>query len=125
MVFDWWVRNADRNLTELGGNPNLLWDQAADRIVMIDHNLAFDAGFDPAEFRDLHVFHDLLPSVFEDLAERPTYAKRLKKAVTKFRAICENLPQEWLDEAPGWLDLAVIEQQLRRCESPDFWDTDR
>lgn len=26
LVFDWWIRNDDRNFTELGGNPNLLWD---------------------------------------------------------------------------------------------------
>jgi hypothetical protein len=29
LVFDWWVRNDDRKLTPLGGNPNLLWDVRA------------------------------------------------------------------------------------------------
>ena len=30
-LFDWWVQNADRTLTEKGGNPNLLWDFTSGR----------------------------------------------------------------------------------------------
>jgi hypothetical protein len=125
LLFDWWVRNADRNLTELGGNPNLLWDQNADRLVMIDHNLAFDVAFDSVTFRELHVFHAHMALVFEDLVERATYEKRLKKALTRFPAICDTIPEEWLEEAPAWLDLQAIETELRRCADPGFWNVDR
>jgi hypothetical protein len=121
LMFDWWVRNADRNLTKLGGNPNLLWDQSADALVMIDHNLAFDLAFGPADFAISHVFHCLIASVFEDLDQRLRYAGLLKKAVTKFQAICDNVPEQWIEEAPQWFDLAAVEQTLRRYDRNDFW----
>lgn len=46
LVFDWWVRNADRTLTHWGGNPNLLWDTRSKDLLVIDHNQAFDSDFD-------------------------------------------------------------------------------
>ena len=54
LLFDRWVRNADRALTEIGGNPNLLWEIDPGRVVMIDHDNAFDAGFNVAIFRQFH-----------------------------------------------------------------------
>lgn len=33
LVFDWWVRNEDRHLTEMSGNPNLLWDMQAGQLA--------------------------------------------------------------------------------------------
>ena len=35
LVFDWWVHNQDRTLTEKGGNPNLLWDQGGGHVVNV------------------------------------------------------------------------------------------
>jgi hypothetical protein len=32
LVFDWWLRNEDRHLTESGGNPNLLWDVTGEQL---------------------------------------------------------------------------------------------
>lgn len=58
LVFDWWVRNSDRTLTVLGGNPNLLWDTADNKLVVIDHNAAFDRDFDAAQFVQTHVFSE-------------------------------------------------------------------
>jgi hypothetical protein len=124
LMFDWWIRNTDRNLTALGGNPNLLWDQAADRLVIIDHNLAFDPGFEPAEFAAAHVFHHLIASVFEDWDLRQRYVGRFKKAVTGFRQICDNIPGRWVEEAPDWFDLGAIEDMLRRCDTNGFWTID-
>jgi hypothetical protein len=45
LAFDWWIRNGDRILTQMGGNPNLLWISGDERLVMIDHNQAFDRDF--------------------------------------------------------------------------------
>lgn len=42
VAFDWWVRNADRTLGVLSGNPNLLWNTEMQAPVVIDHNMAFD-----------------------------------------------------------------------------------
>lgn len=51
LAFDWWVENADRTLSERGGNPNLLWSEAGGGLWVIDHNLAFDAQFDEQALR--------------------------------------------------------------------------
>ena len=45
LAFDWWIRNSYRYLTEKGGNPNLFWQPDSHGLVVIDHNLAFDAEF--------------------------------------------------------------------------------
>lgn len=83
LVFDWWINNADRTLTERGGNPNLLWDQDADGLAVIDHNQAFDADFDPLRFSHTHVFHQDFPSVFDDMVERMAYQARLAGTIAE------------------------------------------
>ena len=60
VAFDWWVRNADRTLGVLSGNPNLLWDPKAEAPVVIDHNMAFDCDFDAEQFLQTHVFRAVL-----------------------------------------------------------------
>ena len=59
LVFDWWLKNEDRHLTESGGNPNLLWDTSGEKLTVIDHNLAFDPDFNVVNFLDSHVFAQL------------------------------------------------------------------
>lgn len=56
LAFDWWIRNNDRMLTESGGNPNLFWEPEEGRLVIIDHNQAFDPRFSVEDFLDYHVF---------------------------------------------------------------------
>ncbi|HVI86833.1 MAG TPA: HipA family kinase [Dongiaceae bacterium] len=124
LVFDWWIRNEDRNLTAEGGNPNLLWDQSQNKIVIIDHNLAFDADFDCHRFAETHVFNNLIPQVFDDLLERARYTSQLDKAFTVFDECCDNLPEEWLDEAPGWFKIKDIKEILNRYKSDAFWKVD-
>ena len=41
-VFDYWIKNGDRTLTECGGNPNLFIRSDLCSFVVLDHNLAFD-----------------------------------------------------------------------------------
>ena len=94
-VFDWWIHNADRKLTEKGGNPNLLWNLVDSRLAVIDHNQAFDMGFDTQSFAELHVFHqDFLP-IADDWVERQAYADRLSAAFAEFDLACDNVPPEW------------------------------
>jgi hypothetical protein len=54
LLFDWWIRNCDRALTETGGNPNLLWELNPGRVVVFDHDNAFDDGFDATQFWKFH-----------------------------------------------------------------------
>lgn len=69
LVFDWWIRNQDRT----AGNTNLLWDGPGESLMVIDHNLAFDADFSPASFLDSHVFKDDWNSVYGDAFEQESY----------------------------------------------------
>lgn len=123
-MFDWWVRNADRTLSERGGNPNLLWDQDANKLVVIDHNQAFDELFDPQNFAALHVFHEDMPSIFDDLVERVTYRDRLAAAFAGFDLACDNVPPEWWwvdDGVPASFNREIVREILGRFDSDDFW----
>lgn len=126
LVFDWWVNNADRTLTTLSGNPNLMWDAARRKLVVIDHNLAFDREFDAAQFCQTHAFSGQIPKIFQDLVERAGYLKRLQQALAVWPEACKNAPAEWwfADEeqtVPTDFDGAVALTQLNRCTNEDFW----
>jgi len=60
LIFDLWVENEDRTLTEKGGNPNLLWKTDESGLYVIDHNLIFDDEFNKADFGGTHVFKSVL-----------------------------------------------------------------
>lgn len=126
VVFDWWLRNADRTLTSLGGNPNLLWDTNAERLVVIDHNGAFDPVFSAAGFSDSHVFSAKIPYVFQDIAEQGRYAQRLRDALAVWAPACENVPPEWWfvdaeQTVPTDFDRVATLTLLNRCTNEEFW----
>jgi hypothetical protein len=54
LIFDLWVENEDRTLTEKGGNPNLLWKSDESKLYVIDHNLNFDDTFNKVNFWGAH-----------------------------------------------------------------------
>ncbi len=125
LVFDWWVHNGDRNLTEQGGNPNLLWDQEAGKLAVIDHNQAFDPDFDRRRFRQTHVFHQDLSSIFDDMVERLGYQARLAEAFAEFDQACDTVPPEWwwVDHGvPADLDRDTLRATLLRYMGNDFWN---
>ena len=99
LAFDWWVENADRSLSPHGGNPNLLWNAAQSQLLVIDHNLAFDAEFDEASFFAMHVFRQEVVTLFDDLVCRAETSARLDAALSCFDAAVQAIPPEWL-----WLD---------------------
>lgn len=126
LVFDWWVRNLDRTLTELGGNPNLLWSSAGRKLIVIDHNAAFDPEFDAAQFTQAHVFSGRIPDVFQDLVERCEYSGRLRRALAVWPEACQNVPDEWwfMDEErtiPTDFDPDATLALLNRCANEEFW----
>lgn len=124
LMFDWWVRNADRTLTAHGGNPNLLWDQQHSKLVVIDHNQAFDEDFDPLAFAESHVFNAHLPAIFEDMLERDAYTNRLSAAFEVFEQACDNLPEEWFwadDGVPAQFNIDAARELLSRFNKDDFW----
>lgn len=92
LVFDWWIHNEDRHLTEYGGNPNLLWDMQGSELVVIDHNQAFDRDFDPARFLGSHVFANCWNDVFSDHLERQRYGTKLDGVLSKLEHIRATIP---------------------------------
>jgi hypothetical protein len=124
LVFDWWVHNADRTLTELGGNPNLLWDQVDKKLVVIDHNQAFDREFNPTNFSHTHVFKNEIEHTFNDMVERLAYIDRLSLAFADFDAACDNVPLEWWqvdDGVPADFSIEATRLQLGRFLDNEFW----
>ncbi|MEI8635068.1 hypothetical protein P4S72_29545 [Vibrio sp. PP-XX7] len=55
-LFDYWIKNGDRNLTQNGGNPNLFIRSDLQSFIVLDHNLAFDVDHDET-FNDLKGLH--------------------------------------------------------------------
>ena len=126
LVFDWWLHNEDRHLTELGGNPNLLWDVGAAELAVIDHNQAFDRGFDAARFLESHVFSNYWNRVFSDHVERRKYGERLASVLSGLEAIRATIPDSWwyVDEGvPADVTWGEIASCLERCHREDFWNT--
>lgn len=127
LVFDWWVRNDDRKLTAMGGNPNLLWAPAAGKLVTIDHNLAFDPDFDRTAFRQLHCFAADIPSIVNDWDLRRTYTTRLKDALQVWPAAWAGVPWDWLfhdEEETVPTDFPTNEyfEELNGCSRAEFWE---
>jgi hypothetical protein len=127
LIFDWWVHNGDRNLTDVGGNCNLLWAPANEgELVLIDHNLAFDNMFSPKDFARLHVFSDEIPALFSDFLSRAAYVERCRSAMAKWPAICDTLPEAWgfVDREltiPSNFPFHAVERLLDRASCDDFW----
>ena len=139
LVFDWWVRNSDRNLTAQGGNVNLLWqpgqlarddesEKAAEGgIAIIDHNQALDMEFSAPIFCQTHVFAGDLPETFSDFLLRQAYIQRLRRALAVWSTAWDNLPTAWgfKDEEqtiPSNYPKAEVQAMLNLIESPDFWN---
>lgn len=127
LAFDWWVHNADRTLTRMGGNSNLLWNPAgAGSLVVIDHNLAFDPAFSAKDFCEFHVFSDEIPNMFSDFVLRNEYAARFAHALTFWHQSCANLPEAW-----GFIDpeqtlpvnypFPAVKTLLDRAQTDAFW----
>lgn len=124
LVFDWWVHNQDRTLTEKGGNPNLLWSQEHSGLVVIDHNQAFDPVFDKTAFFEQHVFAAQAQCVFDDLAHRARYTARMEAALEAFDRACEEVPEEWWlvdDGVPANFDRTAVRRLLEGFDQGDFW----
>jgi hypothetical protein len=122
LVFDWWIQNCDR----LTGNTNLLIDAAVKKLVVIDHNLAFDRQFSAEEFLAHHVFAANWPAICSDLVVQAEYSQRLSTALEGLSMDCHNVPAEWHwanaeMDVPANFDIQYVQQTLNRCTTPELW----
>ncbi|MBS0356797.1 MAG: hypothetical protein JSR83_23185 [Proteobacteria bacterium] len=126
LVFDWWLHNEDRHMTELGGNPNLLWDMQEDALVVIDHNQAFDRDFRAEDFLESHVFAGYWNRIYGDHVERERYQTKLAALLPSLPDIRASIPGPWwfVDEGvPADVTWDEIVTCLERCRREDFWNT--
>jgi hypothetical protein len=122
LVFDWWVRNTDRTK----GNTNLLWDANNQKLVVIDHNLAFDPDFQADVFLNNHIFSVEWAALAEDLVLQAEYSERLEAAFLAVKVARDSAPSEWMWEnseldvpTPFDVDAALV--MLARCTTPELW----
>lgn len=118
-VFDHWVLNGDRTLTELGGNPNLLIDLASGELVVIDHNLAFSTDYDPTEL-EVHACRQAWVDERQILVFNEQCRAAMEDSLTILPELFESLPREWRDATPDIED--EILNVLQRIETTQFWD---
>jgi hypothetical protein len=126
LAFDWWVRNQDRTLTKIGGNPNLFWSIKSQQLVVIDHNLAFDPEFNSSQFLDSHVFSGQRHALFDDWVLRQEYNNRLAEVMTNWDEICHTLPPAWRfidaeETLPTQFDFNATRISLMRFQDANFW----
>ncbi|RLJ21980.1 hypothetical protein DJ031_01755 [bacterium endosymbiont of Escarpia laminata] len=126
LIFDWWVRNADRCLSEHGGNPNLFWDPGRAELVVIDHNQAFDLNEKRQTFSDYHVFRDQIWQLSEDFFRRDEYNERLVAALQHWPEILAEIPETWWFAdtemtVPVDFDADLAYSLLKGFERDDFW----
>lgn len=126
LVFDWWIRNADRSLGEAGGNPNLFWDFEQEGLAVIDHNQAFDRAFSVHDFSMTHAFRNQIPSISGDWVLQQQYCQRFAEVVTEWQSICDTIPPEWWfvdpeKTVPTDFDLEETRELLLGYHSDKFW----
>jgi hypothetical protein len=97
LLFDLWVENEDRTLTELGGNPNLMWKTDESKMYVIDHNLIFDATFSPHNFWETHVFKSEFTNKQDDYFEKQDFETRMKNALDSWQSAWDKVPLEWFE----------------------------
>ena len=125
LLFDWWIRNSDRALTEIGGNPNLLWGLNPGRVVVFDHDNAFDETFNSGDFWQFHALRGHLSAW--DAGKRTEMVAWLAGGEACIDRLWDELPEEWLIDSYGdprsKLDKEGLKAVLSSFQSaPDFWN---
>jgi hypothetical protein len=124
LIFDLWVENLDRTLTEKGGNPNLLWktDESAG-LYVIDHNLIFDNEFNKADFWATHAFKSVLINKQYDAVEKLDFESSMNKALACWQSAWDNMPEEWieLNDDTQCFDPEKHLQRLSNEANGDIW----
>lgn len=128
LLFDYWIKNSDRTLTEAGGNPNLIKKLDDNSLVIFDHNLAFSTNFDKTDFLNTHIFRSQWDVVTGDLFLKNEFIDIFSDILNNWDSISDYLPLEWYDEYDVERNIDInmylerIYIQLRECELGVFWN---
>lgn len=123
-LFDYWIKNGDRCLTENGGNPNLFIRSDLQSFIVLDHNLAFDTDHD-RDFHNLkkiHVGSTIWFSEQRSLIDQEIYEKLLEECFGKLGSILDSVPEEWFENCGVDGIAESIRVTLSRFRTPEFWE---
>jgi hypothetical protein len=98
LLFDLWIQNEDRVLTDKGGNPNLLWQSGQSKLHIIDHNLAFDPDFNLKLFWETHAFRLQFNNYQLDSLEKQRIESRLQESLKSWAECWGKIPEEWKED---------------------------
>jgi hypothetical protein len=120
LAFDWWICNSDRAFIEGVGNPNLLWSEGQQRLVVIDHNLAFDPSL-MADFWVNHAFRDARNAWGTKFCNGMN--QRFRDALAHLKTIWGEMPEDWIEVDCG-LSFSGVESLLWKfaTKADTFWD---
>ncbi len=104
----------------------MLWVPHEERLVVIDHNLAFDNEENEDLFFKTHIFKDMKDQVFGHWVAAQEYQERLEKALEAFQPAVDTVKEVWqwedLEETrPLTLDSEALLAVLKESETPEFW----
>lgn len=127
IFFDRWIRNSDRTLSAIGGNPNLLWRVPDARWFAIDHNLAFDKNVKDAYFWNQHIFSACLSDAGLIARLKPDLTERFERSNAILDQFIDAIPESWLfvDKActiPTQYDFALLRHMLSAHRREEFWN---
>lgn len=123
-LFDYWIKNGDRTLTQSGGNPNLFIRSDLQSFIVLDHNLAFDIDHDDAfdELKRRHVSSRAWFSEQRALLDHEFYEELLESCFSELDSIFDSVPEEWLENCGDDGILESIRVTLSRFRTPEFWE---
>lgn len=99
LLFDLWIENADRTLSEcFSGNPNLLWQSEQNQLYIIDHNLAFDTPFDLKTFKETHVCQAHFLTSQLNIQEKQELESKLENSLANWSQWWDKIPKEWKEQ---------------------------
>lgn len=118
-LFDRWIMNGDRSLTDKGGNVNILYDVEHDRYYLIDHNLAFDQNAVAEDF-DYHVYSHKSRSWVFDMVDQVAQRDKLLNSYCRMPHFWEDVPPEWCTDQDF---INSIDTTLNRADTDEFWSS--
>ena len=116
-VFDKLILNADRTLTDRGGNVNILYEVKSNKYYLIDHNLSFDQNVGPQDF-SVHVYGPDNRGWECDLVDKLEYRQRVADCTGKLPEILTHIPEDWEGDEDF---LSLVSNTLASGNLDGFW----
>ena len=120
LLFDLWIENEDRTLTEHGGNPNLLCQSTTNPLFIIDHNLAFGNEFNLKLFWETHAFQVQFSHYQFNLIDKQNFEAKLKHTLKNWQQWWDAIPDDWKQDSHDFDPNSTL-KRLQDEASGDLW----